>query len=66
MQRIAIARGLLRSCPVMLLDEISSSLDASTEKELFVRIANFCHGKTIIMVTHRKEAAAVCDNTLKL
>ena len=66
MQRIAIARGLLRSGSVMLFDEISSSLDAATEKELFTRIADYCRGKTVIMVTHRKEAALICGSILKL
>ena len=66
MQRIAIARGLLRSGGVMLFDEISSSLDAATEKELFTRIADYCRGKTVIMVTHRKEAALICGSILKL
>ena len=38
-QRIAIARGLLRPGSILLLDEISSSLDEHTERELFTRLA---------------------------
>lgn len=37
-QRIAIARSLLRKGNILLLDEISSSLDAETEKLLFDRL----------------------------
>lgn len=65
-QRIAIARGLLRPGSVLLLDEISASLDKETEALLFERLAAFCTRKTIILITHRTEAAKYCTHILKL
>ncbi len=65
-QRIAIARGLLREGSIMLLDEVSSALDAKTEKELFTRMfAEYPH-RTIVCVTHRKEAADRCEEILNV
>lgn len=52
-QRIAIARALLKDSPIMLFDEITSSLDANTEKELLYNLKNRLVGKTIIMSAHR-------------
>lgn len=56
-QRLSIARGLLRDGSILLLDEISSALDAQTEAELFSRLFSAYPHKTIICVTHRKEVA---------
>lgn len=61
-QRIAIARGLLRPGGILLLDEISSSLDEKTECELYQRLLKHAAGKTMIFITHRQSVAAYCDN----
>lgn len=65
-QRIAIARSLLREGNILLLDEISSSLDAETEKLLFDRLFTSYSDKTIICVTHRKEVADRCQEQIRL
>jgi ABC-type bacteriocin/lantibiotic exporter with double-glycine peptidase domain len=65
-QRIAIARGLLRPGGVLLLDEISSSLDERTEHELFSRLFEFCHDKTMIFITHRPAVSQLCDDVIRL
>lgn len=65
-QRIAIARGLLRPGNVLLLDEISSSLDEQTERELFTRLFQTYADKTVIMITHRSTVAQLCDETVSL
>lgn len=54
-QRIAIARSFLRPGKVILMDEPTSALDAETEKLFLTRLTNQVHGKTIIIVTHKKE-----------
>ncbi|MCE2983213.1 MAG: ABC transporter ATP-binding protein/permease [Parachlamydia sp.] len=52
-QRIAIARAFLTDRPILLLDDIFSSLDTETEHRVFEAIkANFS-GKTVLLVTHR-------------
>ena len=63
-QRIAIARGLLRPGNIMLLDEISSSLDAETEHELFQRLITAYPQKTMLFITHRTAITALCDEVI--
>ena len=65
-QRIAIARGLLRPGSILLLDEISSSLDPETESELYRRLFQAHPGKTMIFITHRQAVTTLCDSTLTL
>ena len=65
-QRIAIARGLLRPGAVFLLDEISSALDEATEHELFSRLFAARPSTTMLLITHRKKVASLCDERLPL
>ncbi len=65
-QRIAIARGLLRPGSILLLDEISSSLDPETETQLYRRLFQAYPAKTMIFITHRSAVTALCDFVLSL
>lgn len=65
-QRIAIARGLLRPGSILLLDELTSSLDADTERILLERLCTTRHGKTMIFITHRNIIKEYCNQELKL
>jgi ABC-type multidrug transport system fused ATPase/permease subunit len=65
-QRIAIARGLLRPGSILLLDEISSSLDPETEAELYRRLFQAYPSKTMIFITHRTAITTICDSVLTL
>lgn len=65
-QRIAIARGLLSSGSILLLDEISSSLDEDTEKLLMQRLSGRKDSHTILFVTHRSGLLPYCDEVLHL
>lgn len=65
-QRICIARSLLRRGGVLLLDEPTASLDPQTEEILMRRMMQTASGRTIILVTHREQAAALCDNVVRL
>lgn len=65
-QRIAIARGLLRPGNILLLDEISSSLDEQTEHELFSRLFATFPDKTMIFITHRPGVSLLCDEIIRL
>ena len=64
-QRIAIARGLLRPGSILLLDEISSSLDEPTERELYSRLFAAFPQKTMLFITHRTAVSALCDEVIK-
>ncbi len=64
MQRIAIARAVFSGQPVLLLDEATSALDAPTEKQLLANLRAMTD-KTVIIITHRAETAAVCDREVK-
>lgn len=65
-QRIAIARGLLRPGGILLLDEISASLDEATEEELYRRLFMTYPNKTMIFITHRSLVCRMCDTTIKI
>ncbi len=65
-QRIAIARGLLRPGSILLLDEISSSLDEETERELFSRLFAAYNNKTMIFITHRPAVSQLCNTVVRL
>ena len=65
-QRIAIARGLLKPASILLLDEISASLDKETEALLFKRLAEESSDKTFILITHRTSVTSYSDHVLQL
>jgi ATP-binding cassette subfamily B protein len=52
LQRLAIARALLKDAPIILLDEITSALDEKTEQHVLKNIQTLAH-KTIIIISHR-------------
>lgn len=62
-QRVAIARSLLQSGSILLLDEITSALDTDTELLLLERLRGYARNKTIIFITHRE---AMVENYDKL
>ena len=53
LRRLAIARALLHDAPLMLLDEPTEGLDATTESQMLELINDVMRNKTILMVTHR-------------
>lgn len=64
-QRLAIARAVLSGAPVLLLDEITSSLDGETERLVLSRIREL-KDRTCIAVTHRPAALEVADWKLEV
>lgn len=54
-QRIAIARALLRQPDLLLLDEPTASLDATSERYIMQTLIPFTHQQTTLLVTHRLE-----------
>ena len=64
-QRVAIARALLSDAPILLLDEATSALDEGTEARVLQNIGAM-RDKTVIIVTHRRAALAICDYQLHI
>ena len=65
-QRIAIARGLLRSGSIIMLDEPTSALDAETTRLLLLRLTEKVGSKTLILITHQEQTARLCSHTVRL
>lgn len=64
-QRLAVARALYTGAPVLLLDEATSALDETLERDLLENLRALAD-KTVLIVTHRRKALAVCDRVLRL
>jgi subfamily B ATP-binding cassette protein MsbA len=52
-QRIAIARAVIRNTPILILDEVSTGLDAGCEKLVFEALDRLMQNKTSIVIAHR-------------
>jgi ATP-binding cassette subfamily B protein len=65
-QRLAIARALIRNPHLLILDEATSALDPETEASILDTLESAASGRTVIMITHRMAAAALCDQILVL
>ena len=53
MQRIALARAILKNAPVVLLDEATAFADAENEYLIQKALGELLRGKTVIMIAHR-------------
>jgi len=65
-RRLAIARALLRKAPILLLDEPTSGLDAESEAGVLAAVRRAARGRTVIIVTHRRDLAAAADRVAVL
>jgi ATP-binding cassette, subfamily B, bacterial HlyB/CyaB len=65
-QRVAFARILLRDPAILVLDEITSALDPSTEDVLLDTLVGLRGRKTVVFITHRLRSAAIADRILVL
>jgi ATP-binding cassette subfamily B protein len=60
-QRIAIARALLADPRVLILDDATSSVDASTEQRIKVALREAMAGRTTFVIAHRLSTIALAD-----
>jgi subfamily B ATP-binding cassette protein MsbA len=60
-QRICLARALLSRAPILLLDEVTASLDGETERALFEGLVERLADRTVLVVTHRLSTARSAD-----
>ncbi len=67
-QRVAAARALMMSPDIVLADEPTGSLDEKNKRELSELLLQLRqqYGQTILLVTHDKELAAMCDRVIEI
>jgi ABC-type multidrug transport system fused ATPase/permease subunit len=65
-QRLAIARALLANPRVLILDDATSSVDASTEQSIKLALAEAMAGRTTFVIAHRLSTIALADELVVL
>lgn len=65
-QRLAIARAILRDPAILILDEATSMIDAHSEKLINEVLADFCKGRTSLIVAHRLSTVLNADRIVVL
>jgi ATP-binding cassette subfamily B protein len=65
-QRVAIARALIRDPRILILDDATSSVDATTESEIKRSIAEVAARRTTLVIAHRLSTIALADEIVVL
>ena len=65
-QRLAIARALLADPRVLILDDATSSVDASTERQIKLALDEAMAGRTTLIIAHRLSTIALADEIVVL
>ncbi len=65
-QRVAIARALITDPRILILDEATASVDASTEREIQAALAAVMEGRTTLVIAHRLFTIALADELVVL
>ena len=63
-QRLTIARAMLKSPSILILDEATSSLDSKSEKKIQNAIDKLMHGKTSLIIAHKFSTIKKCDKII--
>ena len=63
-QRVALARAFLADCPILILDEATSSLDSHTEAFIQASMEELMEGRTTIVIAHRLSTIRKVDRIL--
>ena len=65
-QRVAIARALLAEPRILILDDATSSVDATTESRIKSALAEVMEGRTTFVIAHRLSTIALADDVVVL
>jgi ATP-binding cassette subfamily B protein len=60
-QRVALARAFFRDAPFIVLDEPTAALDPRAERDLFDRIKELAHGRSVLLISHRFSSVRSAD-----
>ena len=66
MQRIAIARAILKDAPVLILDEATAFADPDNERKVQAALTRLAQGRTVLMIAHRLSTVTGADKILVL
>lgn len=65
-QRISIARAVLRDAPIIVMDEATSALDAKTEEVVLANMMKKYPNRTRIITTHRPSMLQYCTRVYRI
>lgn len=60
-QRLSIARAILKNAPIIILDEISASLDVENEQKIQESLNKLIADKTVVIISHRLKSVEKAD-----
>ena len=63
-QKIALARGIYRNAPFLVLDEPTAALDPIAEAEVYARFQGIVGSRTAVYISHRLSSCKFCDTIL--
>lgn len=63
-QRLSIARAILRSPDILILDEATSNLDSTTERAIEATLNEIGQSMTTLLISHRLSTIMTCDSIL--
>ena len=66
MQRIAIARAMLKDAPVLILDEATAFADPDNERKVQAALTRLAQGRTVLMIAHRLSTVTGADKIFVL
>ena len=61
MQRLSIARAMLKNAPILILDEATAFADPDNEAKVQEAFSRLSEGKTVIMIAHRLSSVVSAD-----
>lgn len=65
-QLLSIARAIVTSPPIMLLDEMTANLDSETESKIISVLQSASNERTVLSISHRLSSVLTCDRIIKL
>ena len=66
LQRISIARAILKDAPILILDEATSALDGEAERHVHAALRRLMSGRTTLLIAHRRSTVEIADRVFVL